>query len=613
MRHLKPIAQGASLVLLAVATVVYVRWRSPHHLPSRQLAGNGTCVSARCHAGMDDPHQTDMLRCVDCHGGNPQVPQPATDDPKAWLAMMRQAHALPTDGVTAQSLGIVARFDRLPLAFIRFVNPSDLRVAEQTCGQTECHGRLRGDIVRRVKTSLHATLAGYSLLPAQFGKSADAFGVRATAAHASAASRESANALRSFAELERDGAFVGAVLANCVQCHIQAYPLQPQTGQMRASGCAACHMPYADDGKSRQPHWQPLPDAPSRRQAHPFVHAFLARPDDTKALGLKPMSQCRRCHTQGMRIQQNYEGVHGDADVHFRRGMICSDCHTEADMHGDGRLYLRQVLAVEIRCESCHGSVDRPATMRTAQGRVVPNLRRLPNGKFVLRTHDQKLRIVPQVVDTMDPRKTPKAAEAHGRSGIRNGVGVAMATIKGFSHLDRLECYACHIGGLFQPLHATLVIDKRQRAISALTGTPVPKVTQRAPTSPSLILLLGINHRGRIAPLIAQPATTVVVNADGTTKRWLPRSLLTRRHARTFLPLAPHTVTKKALACADCHWTPDRRNARKVRQVFGLGTDTVDRLVAADGKPVADFGIADVRPLDATTLKRVLQVIVPAR
>jgi hypothetical protein len=67
------------------------------------------------------------------------------------------------------------------------------------------------------------------------------------------------------------------------------------------------------------------------------------------------------------------------------------------------------------------------------------------------------------------------------------------------------------------------------------------------------------------------------------------------------------------LACADCHWTPDRRNARKVRQVFGLGTDTVDRLVAADGKPVADFGIADVRPLDATTLKRVLQVIVPAR
>lgn len=600
-----------SACLLAASLLVFWahRQQAPERLPSPLQASNGTCVSARCHAGMDDPHQTDMLRCVDCHGGNPDVPEPKSDDPKAWLAMMRRAHVATPKGLSARRMGIVASLDRLPSDFIRFVNPSDLRVAEHTCGQAECHGILRGDVVRRVKRSLHATLAGYSLLVAQLGESAETFGIRTVTALKATPTAGTVNELRPFGAL-KPSSLASVLLGNCIQCHIQAYPSQPQKGIFRASGCAACHMPYADDGKSKTAHWQPLAETKqSWRNAHPFVHTFLPRPDDTKSIGLPLMSQCRHCHTQGMRIQQNFVGEHSEADIHFRRGMICSDCHTDADIHGDGSLSMRQAMAVEIRCESCHGTVDRPATMRTANGRSVPNLQRLPNGKFVLRTHDQRLRFVPQVIATLDPTKTPKAAEAHGRSGIRKGVGVSQATLKGFSHLDRLDCSACHMGGMFQPLQGRFFVDERRSVTSTLTGASVAQVTQNFPSEPPPQLLLGINHQGRITPFVAHPAALVIINPDGRKRQRLPISLLTNNPARTFLPLAPHSVTKTALACRDCHFTPDRRNATTVRRAFGLGTNTVDRLTT-DGRTVADFGVPDARPLDAATLHRILQVIV---
>lgn len=43
-------------------------------------------------------------------------------------------------------------------------------------------------------------------------------------------------------------------------------------------------------------------------------------------------------------------------DVHFARGMACIDCHTERQVHGDGRIYVKRHYEVEIRCERCHGN-----------------------------------------------------------------------------------------------------------------------------------------------------------------------------------------------------------------------------------------------------------------
>ncbi|MDW8344195.1 MAG: hypothetical protein RMM51_06850 [Verrucomicrobiae bacterium] len=85
-----------------------------------------------CHAGIEDMHASPhvVLGCVDCHGG----------DPTPGLTM-RQAHVAPQNPVFWQSSANPADSSVLlnheSPEFIRFVNPGDLRVAEQACGQ--CH------------------------------------------------------------------------------------------------------------------------------------------------------------------------------------------------------------------------------------------------------------------------------------------------------------------------------------------------------------------------------------------------------------------------------------------------------------------------------------------
>ncbi len=37
--------------------------------------------------------------------------------------------------------------------------------------------------------------------------------------------------------------------------------------------------------------------------------------------------------------------------------MLCQDCHTSIDMHGDGNLPGTTLAQVEIECEDCHGTV----------------------------------------------------------------------------------------------------------------------------------------------------------------------------------------------------------------------------------------------------------------
>ena len=43
-------------------------------------------------------------------------------------------------------------------------------------------------------------------------------------------------------------------------------------------------------------------------------------------------------------------------DVHFASGMVCVDCHSAKEMHGDGIPYysMKQEGAMDTRCENCH-------------------------------------------------------------------------------------------------------------------------------------------------------------------------------------------------------------------------------------------------------------------
>jgi LVIVD repeat len=155
----------------------------------------GTCIN--CHIGITPAHTKAALKCVDCHGGNDTVetgPTPNIRD----KGLMSQAHVRPKDSRFFWANGIDDQFAGAPgkgstefdafnnnidpvdnnnlvgthidaeysrdLNYVRFLNPSDYRVAMISCGSespassstVSCHG----NIVTTVRKSIMATNQG---------------------------------------------------------------------------------------------------------------------------------------------------------------------------------------------------------------------------------------------------------------------------------------------------------------------------------------------------------------------------------------------------------------------------------------------------------------------
>jgi hypothetical protein len=103
-------------------------------------------------------HTTGTVRlgCTDCHGGNAQVflaAGAATTGPE-YLALTRQAHPqariLENAWSSANPVRAYTKWLKEDPDYIKFVNPGDLRVAEETCGLSGCHTAE----VQRVRTSM---------------------------------------------------------------------------------------------------------------------------------------------------------------------------------------------------------------------------------------------------------------------------------------------------------------------------------------------------------------------------------------------------------------------------------------------------------------------------
>ncbi len=113
------------------------------------------CVS--CHTASDahTMHRSPavVLGCVDCHGGNPRIVAPAgaMND----VALRNQAHVLPRYPDAWHSSANPRRsyilLNQESPEFVRFNNPSDYRVARESCGA--CHM----EIIEAAERSLMAT------------------------------------------------------------------------------------------------------------------------------------------------------------------------------------------------------------------------------------------------------------------------------------------------------------------------------------------------------------------------------------------------------------------------------------------------------------------------
>lgn len=138
---------------------------APASQTSQQMAAKSDgCES--CHAGTDQKtmhaNPAVKLGCTDCHGGNAGVSKPEGTSSIAdapYLAAMESAHVLPQypDAwhypSSANPEQTYTLLNKESPEFVRFVNPSDYRIAREACGA--CHL----PIIEAAERSLMATSA----------------------------------------------------------------------------------------------------------------------------------------------------------------------------------------------------------------------------------------------------------------------------------------------------------------------------------------------------------------------------------------------------------------------------------------------------------------------
>src|SRR5580765_9107070 len=128
----------ALLVILTALWIVGAVASAAPETPAQrpESAPSDGCLT--CHVNATDPHPVQQsLTCVDCHGGNGTATTKQDAHPRPAFPDVWKSSANPHSTFT------LLNHERHE--WIRFVNPSDLRVAPVVCGR--CHG----GIVRSVQ------------------------------------------------------------------------------------------------------------------------------------------------------------------------------------------------------------------------------------------------------------------------------------------------------------------------------------------------------------------------------------------------------------------------------------------------------------------------------
>ena len=180
------------------------------------------------------------------------------------------------------------------------------------------------------------------------------------------------------------------IRSECQRCHMGIRG-RDKRGDFRGMGCAACHIPYSNEG------FYEGTDAsvPKDKKGHPLVHSIQASREAKVVVNGKvysgiPHETCASCHNRGKRIGVSFQGLmefpygtpyveSGDKmpklhtkyylyirdDVHHRTesregnpkgGLLCQDCHSTTSIHGNGNITGTTLANVEIECADCHGT-----------------------------------------------------------------------------------------------------------------------------------------------------------------------------------------------------------------------------------------------------------------
>ena len=557
--------------------------------------------------GIETPHPWAELSCTDCHGGNNEV---ATFD---------EAHVFPAEGETAYIRNIpYDKLNEVSSEYIRFINPGDLRVAEQSCGSgspasggSGCHQ----SIVENVPFSVMSTYAGHYKLPRFM---AGAQGRDPTLAAidiedpnwdpdtAHAGTVAALSALREPEEGEDRSSIIAAqdiyLAKSCPTCHLNDFGPNDGAGKYRSSGCTACHMVYDDSGISQSDD----PAIVGYFPPHPIRHEITVD---------IPTKQCAHCHFQGGRIGLAFQGIreggfssantpenaqplensiYGHSpnfyfsdedttnttdetppDLHFTAGMVCADCHVGSDVHGDGKLYASEQDQVGIRCEDCHGTVrdsitEDPADglFKNSKGYALKSLSRSEDRIVLdLKLQDYDLE-VPQIAEILESGRNPRMTEAMG------------VNEDDFSHTDSMEFYTCHNTWRQTCFGCHISVNDDVEQLNFTTGeVSRGGISVSRDNYSTEFLALGMNTRGKMSPLCSSMSVFLSYRSD---RRFQYRDKVRKTEEGTtgfgWNPFQHHTTQRTPIHCDSCHSVgsvDNPTNADKLNETYGFGNGQV--------------------------------------
>ena len=621
------------------------------------MAAEKGCLS--CHDGIEKFTSGPMMEqieamgvdyndpggCVVCHGGNP-----------GGLTAEEAHKGSPTELVEADG----------PHVF--YPDPGALWIADKSCGQ--CHdgyaerlkkslmnteaGKLQGNLWSWGVIDTHRSVYGNYDLVDEDGNvpvvGTDTY-KEYMVAFAEAHPDQMPTSMEQVPEVDVDAVSEHPNLAGitysrqqCQRCHVGVNGREKR-GDYRGAGCSSCHVPYSNEGLYEG-------DDPtiSKKQPGKLLTHQMQATRKTKVThgGLEysgiPSETCNSCHNRGKRIGVSYQGImefpYGSPynekggkqpklhtkkylyikdDLHHSTesrpgnpegGMLCQDCHTSIDMHGDGNLPGTTLAQVEIECEDCHGTVTQfPWELPLGYGEehkqdigdAARGLSEDASDETIAFATDYEAKDGYLLTARGNPFgnvvKDGKKVILHSASGLdfeipilkqiatdgswkNEKAEVAMMSVG--KHMESMECYACHADWAPQCYGCHITVDYSEgktdvdwitnanaRGEDGLTAdaplgtnglTSAGKVSETRSYLRWEEPTLGINGEGRVSPLMPGcQVITTVIDKDGNTvahnETWMtPDAGGTKGldHAA----VQPHTAGREARTCESCHDNP---------------------------------------------------------
>jgi len=473
------------------------------------------CVT--CHKtmiGFSDAHKPEYIGCYSCHEGDPFT----LNKSKAHQGM--------------------------------FKVPGNLSNAVETCGNNGCHP----GIVERIDKSLMTSLSGLiSVDKWVFGESTDL------------------NAIEHVNSISNSAA--GTHLRNlCAGCHLGKEKTKNGAANWieRGGGCLACHLTY--DPKSLST----LNQIQRRRPTDNTLPLFHP------AIDLKITNdKCKSCHSRSGRISMNYEGWHetnlnpGDAagkdtfqvlpdqrvfvkmpaDIHFRKGLLCIDCHSSYELMGDGKQHVHKEDAMKIQCSDCHtpkANVQKLLTQTDQETQMISWLRKYATeGIMVLLTQKSGFALVNTISEAQGTKLSMIKKSGAGTVVMKPP---SKACTEGIVH-KRLSCGACHSAWVPQCVGCHNSYESKTKGFDMLNnisreGTWIEYASEGMAEAP--VLGLDFSDKSETKGVVSTFTPGMILTID--TKSF-GKAGSTTFH-RLYAPASAHTTMQVGRTCKSCHNDP---------------------------------------------------------